>query len=330
MDQLPQNRELIRWLRDYNSNVSPERQVNFYGFDIPGSPGNVGVSRGMDTALRAALEYLDRMDPVAGAAFHARLDALIRFIRFDLNSAGYDKLSVQERDRLTGAIADLVSLFQRCEARYSASSSDTDYQWAMRAAIGARDVDAWLRCIPADWQPLSEPFGGFPNEQIRFLSAAHDVRDRAQADCLEWIIEREAGRGKLLLFAHRYHLSCATVDANGWFSRQAGTIQQEPAGTYLKRRHGRKVVSVGNFIAAGSVHCADFQATLTRAGPESLDGFFAGLGSQAFLLDLREAPDSKCQWLDQPQVLGQDPIRLRLRSAYDLVLFFERVTPAGS
>ena len=334
MDQLPQNRELIRWLRDHNARASSGATVNFYGFDVSGNQGDVPGNRGMDTALRTALEYLDHVDPSTGGRFHSRLDSLLPTVRFDLNrskdSVGYDTLTSAQRDSLTSGIADLVSLFERCEAQYSGLSNTTDYQWAMRAAISARQIDAWLRCVPIDWQPLGEPFTSFPNEQIGFFSVAHDVRDRAQADNLEWIIEQEGAAGKILLFAHRFHLSASPVDANGWFSRRPGTIPQQPAGTYLSRRHGRKVITIGNFIAAGNLHCAEFRHTLPRAPQDSLDGLFSELGCSQFLLDLRQAPVSTRRWLDQQHLLGQDPLRLAPGSAYDVVLFFDTVSPAAN
>ena len=49
MDQLLQNHALVRWLRRYNADVRLARKVNFYGFDVPGSPGNPTPNRGMDS-----------------------------------------------------------------------------------------------------------------------------------------------------------------------------------------------------------------------------------------------------------------------------------------
>jgi erythromycin esterase len=37
-DRLPQNATLVSWLKDYNSDPQHTCTVNFYGFDVPGSP----------------------------------------------------------------------------------------------------------------------------------------------------------------------------------------------------------------------------------------------------------------------------------------------------
>lgn len=61
-DRLPQNEALVRWIRSYNADPSHRRKINFYGFDVPGSPGNPAANRGLRTALDETLRSLDRVD----------------------------------------------------------------------------------------------------------------------------------------------------------------------------------------------------------------------------------------------------------------------------
>jgi erythromycin esterase-like protein len=192
-DRLPQNEALVRWLREYNADPRHTRKVNFYGFDVPGSPGNPKANRGMDTALVEVLKYLARVDNAAAAAFHARLDSFWPNIRVGFRRSpdappGYERLSQAERDALTAAIGDLIILLERREAQYTAASTGSDYEWAYRAAIGARQVDGWLRQIPLRWQPSSE----LP----RFLAVATDVRDRRRRTIWIGLSNRKALWGR--------------------------------------------------------------------------------------------------------------------------------------
>ena len=59
-DVAPQNRELVEWMRARNQRGQP---VRFYGFDVPGSPGNPGVRRGLQTGVDVTLAYLARGGP---------------------------------------------------------------------------------------------------------------------------------------------------------------------------------------------------------------------------------------------------------------------------
>src|SRR5688572_12800199 len=71
-DQPPQNRALIRWLRQYNAASPDRRKVNFYGFDVPGCPATARPYFGYDTALHEVLQFLARVDPTASRVFRAR------------------------------------------------------------------------------------------------------------------------------------------------------------------------------------------------------------------------------------------------------------------
>jgi erythromycin esterase len=338
-DELPQNRALVLWLKEYNADPRHPRKVNFYGFDVPGSPGNPSANRGLESALTEALQYLARVDSTATAAFHTRLDSLLTNLRFDLrrpaDAPGYDRLSATERDALTAAIADLIALLERREAHYMESSSVSDYEWAYRAAVGARQADEWLRQVPLGWRPVSGQLK-FPSEEVKFLSAATDVRDRAQADNLDWIVRQEGPLGKILIYAHRYHLSTTPVKASWWLPDGAAEHPQAVTGTYLRRRFGKQLLTIGNLIGKGEVNCAGFKCCagpaqiLPPASSESIDGLAGELEVPRFLLDLRAAPVSVAHWLDQEHELGQghDVLKLAVGRAFDVLFYLDSVSPA--
>ncbi len=324
-DELPQNRSLVHWLREYNAH-SHGRPVNFYGFDVPGSPGNAHARRGMQTALHEVLEYLSRVEGEEAATFRSRFEPFWDLIGFDPQSrsakADYRSLSQAARDSVTAAITDLLYLIERREARYSAATSGVDFEWAHRAAIGAHQADAWLRQVPIDASALGGRAG--------FLSLATDVRDRAQAENLEWIVEREGPGGKILIFASRYHLSTAPVTTSWWSSPGGGPRLQQVAGTYLRRRFTERLVTIGNLVGAGSIGCAGFQHALAAPHPESIDALAAEVGAPLYLLDLRAAPAGVARWLDEEHLLGPEDAALRvsIRGAFDVLFYVESVTPA--
>jgi erythromycin esterase len=331
-DQLPQNHALVRWIRDYNADPRHTAKVNFYGFDVPGSPGDPKANRGMNTALAEALKYLATVDSTSAALFHARVDSFLTNIRFDpgraADSPGYERLSQAERDTLTAAIADLVSLLEHKEAQYTAASSASDYQWAYRAAIGARQADLWLRQTPVGWHPSNEPNSSA--EQARFESAAADVKDRAMADNLDWIFTQEGPRGKILVFAARYHLSSAPLKTALPVALGTGQPPQEVAGTYLRRRLGERLLTIGNLIGKGSVGCAGATHTLKPTPPASIAGLAGQLGAPLYLLDLRSAPAPVANWLNQEHPLGQEGIvsNLAVGRSFDVLFYLNAVTPA--
>lgn len=330
---LPQNRALVQWLREYNADPRHTRKVNFYGFDVPGSPGESQATRGVDTALSEVLRYLDSVDPVATRTSRARLGTLLQNLRFNINApphlATYDKLSLAERDQLTAVINDAITLLEHREAVYSRLTSPEDHEWAYRAALGARQVDAWLRQIPLGWQPARQPLT-FPSEQTDFIFVANDVRDRAQADNLQWILEREGEKGKVVVFAHRYHVSAAPVRP-----RWTGSRPQTPMGSHLRRRLGRRLVTVGNLIGQGSVSCDGWVQELKPAAAGTMDGIVGELGGEGFLLDLRPAPTAVASWLESERELAEiplgeqhDTVSLSVGQAFDILLFTDTATPA--
>lgn len=330
-DRLPENRTLIEWIRDHNESGSG-RPVHFYGFDLPGSPGLGRARRGVRTAVCEVLAYLSAVDPKAADRLSETTNPLMPYFRFDPTRApsepGYDRLLASQRDSLTGAIADVVALFERQEESFSRQSGFEAYDWAYRAALNAREVDQWLRQIPLGWQPKQAPMR-LEGEAARFLSAANEVRDRAQAKNLQWILHREGPDGRVLVYAHRYHVSAAPVRAS-W----AGAHEHSVMGTYLRRQFGAQFISIGNLIGEGEVGTLDGREILEPAPAGSFDALAGEVGAAAYFLDLRQAPSDVQNWLSAPRVLGfgttgrqAGVIELDVRRAFDVLLYQDRVSP---
>jgi erythromycin esterase len=316
-DRLPQNAELVRWMREYNANPGNSRKISFYGFDVPGSPGNPEANRGMRTAVDVALHYLEKVDGAAAARLHARLDrwlAHIRMDRRDVPGPRYGDLTVAERDAITAAVADLVTLFEHRQAKYTRASSLADYEWAYRSAVGARAADAWLRKAALD----KSDGGGFMQ--------AMEVRDRMQAENLRWIVDQQRG-GKVLVFGAWVHI--ATTPLPYWGAERTDTAV---AGTYLRRYFGDRLVTIGNLFRRGRWYCGESSVSREDAVAGSLSNLLGTLKRPLFLVDLRAAPPPVRSWLDHEHVVSDaypwGRYELNIARGFDMLLYMDTVTPA--
>lgn len=323
--ELRQNHVLIEWLRDYNTAAFNRRKINFYGFDTSGAPSSDQLHWSQQVSLGAVLRFLHTVDATAYEIFQQRLAPLLELTRFHfrqpLGPVSYGHLTPAQRDALTATIADLVAWIERYESQFIGKSTPEAYAWAHRSAIAARQTDDWMRRCPPGWMTTSQqglPAGWLPE----FFSQTMDIRDRAQADNVQWILEREGRAGKLLLFASRYHLSAAPVKVS-WQPYVQETYQYG-AGTYLRRRFGAEFVTIGNLIGRDEV------GTPATAPEQSVDGLAARLGRRSFVLDLRQASGAAGSWLDQEHELAVSGMRLKtpLRQAFDILLYVDVVTPA--
>ena len=318
-DRFGQNATLVKWMREYNLDPRTTRKISFFGFDVPGSPGNPQAARGLRTATDDALAYLEKVDPAAAAALHARVDRWLPFVRVDRRNVPgprYRDLAAADRDALTAAIADLVTLFEHRQAKYAGTSSEAEYQWAYRSALGARAADAWLRKAESG-APAAAAF-----------REAMEVRDRMQAENVRWIVEQQSPAGKVLVFGAWIHL--ATTPIPYWVGLPDRT-DTAVAGTYLRRFFGDRLVTIGHVFRRGRWYCEN---TLSRddAVAGSLAQLFGVLNQPQFLLDLRTAPGSVQKWLDQDHVVSDTypwgQYQLNLRRGFDLLFYTDTVTPA--
>jgi erythromycin esterase len=313
-----QNAELLRWMKDHNARLPPRAaKVQIFGLDVPGSPGNLDAARGPDTALRFALDYLQRVDADAAAPLQARLGPYLPVLK---GTNAYGPLPEAERDRLTAAIADLVSLLERKRLAYVARSTPDDFEWAERAAVGARQTDTWFRRMPAGWK-FEDGFA--------WTRYANQVRDRAMADNLEWIRGRLAPDARVMVFAAVGHLSAAVVQMPEHTYREMIAF-----GTYVKQRHGRDFIGILNLLVNGEIkYCsANPQRVMPLAAPpvSAVENIFAAVKVPRYMLDLRGAPSDVSNWLQQTHDHwnGFFAQRFATAEAFDLVYFVSPVTSA--
>jgi erythromycin esterase len=309
-DDFPQNASLIAWMREYNR--GHDNRLSFWGFDVPGSPGNRFAARGVQTALDEALAYVGRVDSTEAAQMRAHIERLL-----PLTVASYGQLPRADRDTLTATVTDLLSLVERREGDFVQATSREEYDWARNAAIGARQVDSWLRLVPDGWKP--EDGFGWAEQSLR-------VRDRAMADNVEWILAHMARGERLLIYAAFPHLAKTEVKTSGTSVAQVG------AGVYLGRRLGRDYLVIGNVVSDGQIGNCPHGRLLTLApAPEAtLSRMWSGLGVPQFVANMRTAPPKIAARLAESHDLwnGFATMSMTPSKAFDIAYFSGSLTPA--
>lgn len=314
LDDFPQNTSLVRWMRAHNLERPDQRELRFFGFDVPGSPTNGFAIRGMDTAIDEAVAFLRQVDATAAAAMADRVEPFL-----PLSLATYGELTQRDRDRLTVVVADLVAMIERREWEFVEASSRSNYDRGHLAALGARQIDDFLRFVPPGWTP-GDGYAWADAGALR-------QRDRAMMDNIDWILGQLGPEDRILMFAALTHLSPVPVTLSG-------TEQQIPVGVYLNRRYGDDVITIGNIVSDGRIgNCPRGPLLTLDAPPESsLSHLFSRIGIPQFVLDLRKAPSDVARLFSRPSDLWNGFVSwsIIVGDAIDIAFFSGPVTPACS
>ena len=228
--------DLVRWIRRHNSTVPDERQIRFYGLDI-GYPG---------AGVRDALTLLGQAAPAAELGLDLFSDD-----DWAVSARRYEGLSEADREAVGTGLAELVAALDARRGAASADDTRRRLDHGHRLAVVAARAHEMFCCIAAGaWRD------------------AIDLRDRAMADNLLWLVrEAEPGR-RALLWAHNGHIARAerlVPDA-----RWQGPIT--PMGLHLHRALGDKLLVVGC-----TSHSNRFHGTIANHGSIGcLDGCFWG------------------------------------------------------
>ena len=347
-DQLPANKALVKYLRSLNE--GRQHKVNFYGFDVSGSPSNARAKRPPSIALEAALNFLDDTAPKQAEKFRARIGTLIDYIRFDRvftvrskddpTVHDYTELGLDERLRLSVAVEDIIDYLEWREIQLIASSSERAYQWAYRNALSARQVDSFLRKAAF----VTKTHGNTFEQAASLLKPSYKLsqasRDRAQADNIEWILNQEGADAKLIVYAHRNHLMTTGSKERAQFFNDSDKYKdaEARAGWYLKRQYGRDLITVWTSTNSSTFTCPDAKKILkTHAGSGSFDALLADIPGKNYVLDFRRAPIEVQHWLKQDHLLNvkggstifRDGIKIKPQQAFDLMVFMRDTTSAA-
>ena len=290
--------EMIEWMRAHNEAGG---DIGFHGFDMQ-YPG---------MALHNVLEYLGEVDPESAGTVAAHLECLNRFA----NDHTGRSPSPRYRDQSDTYRADCGASFE--EARELLLRNRETYE----AATGEDAFEIALQSLRVAFQ--------------YHLSATREQgRDESMAENTVWISNRIGPEGRMVLWAHNYHVS----------------TQPGAQGFYLRQTFGDDMVVVGfshergRFTAVGQdgddyTGFSEFELEAPIAG--SYEHYLSSATEPRFVLDLRNRDTSATgsAWLGVSRPFRSigccyDPGRPEryqyeqpLVAWFDVIIHYERTTP---
>jgi erythromycin esterase-like protein len=229
---LETNRELVEWMRAYNSDASRRVKLRFYGFD---SPTEMMYSDSPRTLICQAVDYFTAVDAVSGEAHRVRVEAhLGEDADWENPAANMDpSKSVGLSAGAAALRIDVEELLSELRVRRPelvAASNEERYLDAVHYASSARH--------------LLNYHAGVARTSERRLMELLGIRDLMMADNLAYMVERERGRGRVFAFAHNSHLKRGRAE---W---QLGPqlLAWWPAGAHLSAMLGRRYEVIGTGV----------------------------------------------------------------------------------
>jgi erythromycin esterase len=315
MGECQEMRDHLEWMRAYNA--THERQVRFYGMDVPDS------SASAKPAVEACLAFLDEVDPAYAEAVRASLLPLFDYLPADRTGLAwpaptlhaYLALEPAVRHELTARIGELAERLLAMRVVYA------DADFACQCAITARHMDAFLNAMAAGAH--------------RTYRGAN-LRDLSMADNVEWILQRE----------DRIVLAAANGHVQRWPFRVPPFVNDEltMAGQHLAHSLGDQMVVIATTYGGGTLwlhradpdgppgHTTPFVETVGPfAEPDNLDTLLSGTGIPLGLLNLRDLP-ARGPVADQFAKItsimnGPHPQPINPTVAFDAVIHIDTVTP---
>lgn len=267
--RLEANRELVEWMRHYNSDPSHRTKIRFYGFDSPtemsyaDSPGHV---------LRFVLDYITSLDDACGKSYRQKIEPLLGrssdwedpATLFDpAKSIGLSAAARQLRIEVEDLMAEL--LVRRPE--FVSRSGKERYSEAVHYAQLAR----WLLVYHAVMAEKSS------QRTSRLLG----IRDACMAENLAYILSCEQGRGRVLAFAHNSHLKKGRMQ---WqFGDELFTWW--PAGSHLKEMLGSRYAVIGSALGVSDDN------SIGRPEPGTLEALLTAMPGPGRFISIRRVQE---------------------------------------
>ncbi len=267
------NRELVEWMKDYNSDPAHSVKLQFYGSD---SPTEMTSSDSPRQVLRFVLDFLASVGSASGR-HHRKLmerrERIEALLGMDDDWQSFE--AIMDPDKSPGAsqrantlrieTEDLMSelLFRRPEL--TAKSSRVRYLEAAQHLAVARQLLNYHATLARKSETRTAELLG--------------IRDSMMADNLAYATIRERGRGRVLAFAHNSHLQRGRAE---WL---LGSEMQMwwPAGSHLQEMLGSGYTVIGSALGVspangiGLPEKGTIEAGLTGAfGPGKFIATYAG------------------------------------------------------
>jgi erythromycin esterase len=306
-------RDMIAWMRDYNSDVPDDRKVMFVGYDI----------QHLERAVTDTIEYLERLDPKMVPAARAALEPLADY-------EGVRELVKPEnqgrRDEVLAAYMDFMAQLDFFRNRFIRLSSEKEYE-AVKQLI----------------RVMGQYFTAYTTRTEDPETAARFSRDAFMAENIAWWMRILKPGTKMVVWAHNGHvkvgklgpLPCMGAYLREWYGDAYYTL----GFSFNQGSFQSCDLDAAQRTSAG---CILTEFTLGPAAEGTADWFFARAGFPAFIVDFSSSPDDGVvgRWLSEPiamrsigsgfstKMAGRFLDRTRLMPEYDGMIFIDRTTRA--
>lgn len=238
--RLDANRVLVEWMRRYNADPSRRVPLRFYGFDAPTEMAGADSPR---PALHVVLDYLTALDHRRGQEHRERIEPLLGDdAAWENPAAGMDPsqsigLSAQAT-ALRCATEDLITELHIHRPELVAASDDDSYLEALQYASAARQLLTY--------------HAGMARPSSDRLVQGLGLRDAMMADNADYIVSRERGRGKVLLFAHNSHVQRGQAQWQTYWQSGPDMLEWWPAGAHLHALFGPRYAVIGSGLGVSA------------------------------------------------------------------------------
>ncbi|MER6950683.1 erythromycin esterase family protein [Nonomuraea sp. NPDC000554] len=260
------NRELVSWMREYNTGRPVADRLRFFGFDAPLEMMSAASPRSALTALRGYLaahvdaglipcgdDVIDRL--IGDDDRWTNTDAAMNPSRSVGSSPDVTKLRL---------IADDLQALLVAEAPRLIAATSRDDWW--RACMYGRTAAGLLRY-----------HAGMADTSAKRVPRLMGLRDAMMADNLKAVVESQARRGPTLVFAHNRHLQ---RDPSRWQLADQ-LLEWWSAGAIVASQLGDQYAFVASALG-GAPHQG-----LDVPRPDTLEGVLSTLPENRHLLNSR-------------------------------------------
>jgi erythromycin esterase len=288
--------DVIAWLRQWNEQ-HPAKPVGFYGFDV----------QFPSAAMDSVEHYAARTD----SALLANVESSYACLE-DYRNDSEGKFA-----KAYSSAGDAV--WENCHTAVTA----VPFMLQQSPGPSARELALAVQMarVVIQWEALME-------------SRRADVRDAAMADNVTWLLDREGPGGRLVLWAHDYHIS-----------RFPGSM-----GYDLANRLGTDYLPVGFSFGSGGLNAEEglqsgqAGAVTVNEAPapvaDSFEALFASAPQPNYYFDMRQATGDAADWFSRghrfrtigliyfPLAPESHYSTLVLPSNYDVMFFTRTITPS--
>lgn len=265
MWDLPEVRDLVVWMRQYNADPRHKKKVQFYSFDMENKVHLINYLR-----------------------------AYLRKVHQDVSMKPWAVLSVLEKTTVKPKPAGSPVI--RSEAEIDAQLDELLSRFDVHKAV-------WIQLASmVDWQRARQVAvllrQGRKHDLLRDSVKGSVFRDQCMVENVDWIRQQLGPQAKIVLWAHNAHLGKGGVVHGGWGKRMGAHLREKLGKDYLMigSAFNRGQVRAGRYDPVTRHFGRGTPLDLVPAREASLDFCLARLNQPALILDLRLAPRPVRQW----------------------------------